>query len=452
MEYGIHGLQAEVSWGAKSSAVLFWQRSGVTTSVFCLPGDDILLSKRMARNLRERNVPEETIVAFQENPFILDALCKSFVRYTKFAMWIGTYGVKDPAEVSSIILRRPILLKTPIKYLDKNMKRYGMLGMKDEQIGKMALENPAIMSFDHKMLMDIIKRFRRVGIMQEDLSSMITTCPSVLSPSFHLQLSSTVEWLIRELDLGAQKTRQAILHSPWLLDLSQNDLNKTKAYFRGQLGLTTDQLKRMVHRNPAWIGANMDTQVLPIVDYFKRVYGMNNSHIGNLFATQPGLILRTVESLDKNREYLLSLGMSLKDLQNVASKSPSALYIDLESSLKLKVQFLERELERPVLDIVKYPGYLACRLPIILLRSGYLGPRRSSVNLGKLVNPSLDVFIKCSGLSADVFKRFESEWTVPPKWKCYVPFPESIDEQLETIDVSSEDRPKVYREGAAGYW
>lgn len=446
-------LQVEVPCGIKNHAVLFWQGLGVSTSVFCLPGDDILLSKKMARNLREKGVPEETILEFQANPYILDALCKSFVRYTKFAAWIGNYGVKDPADISSIILRRPMLLKTPIKYLEKNMQRYGMLGVEGKQLGKMALENPSIMSIDHKMLMGLIKRFRRVGVSQEDLCAVVTVCPSVLSPTYELQLSSTVEWLVKELDLGAQKTRQAILQSPWLLDTSQEDLSRKKAYFRSHLGLTVDQMKKMVHRNPAWIGANMDTQILPKVEYFKRVYKMNHPCIGNLFATQPGLILRSIESLEKNREYLLSLGLSSEDLLRIALKSPSALYIDLESSLKRKVQFLVQELQRPVADIIKYPGYLACRTWIILLRAGYLGARRSSVNLGKLVDPSLDVFIKCSGLPIDVFRRFESEWIVPPKWKCFIPFSETSKELEESANVSiSLERPKVYREGTGGYW
>lgn len=451
------GSSARLKWiGSNSHTHTGDSGSGcVSTSVFCLPGDDILLSKKMARQLREHGVPENNVLKFQENPFILEALCKSFVRYTKFAEWIGTYGVKDPGDVSSIIIKRPTLLRTPRKYLEKNMKRYGMMGFKQHDLGKLALSNPAIMVFDHKMLIGAIRQYKRVGISPEDFRSMVTTTPTILSLSYDLKLQTTIQWLINKLGLGAQKVRQTVLHSPWLLERSEIELDTLKTYFRGNLGLTVEHLKRMTMRNPGWIGADLKKEVVPMVQYLKTEYGINEQVIGNLFSTQPGLLVKPVENMKVNREYLMSLGLSAEDMVTVLRKAPTALYIDCDCSLKLKMDFLQNELKKSVMTIVECPGYLACRMRIILLRSEFLGPSRKDVKLRRLVEPDTEAFVIKTGKSTmQIFEQFKSEWTVPPKWKKYFPFPANdLQEGNDGAnDPVNDSKPAVYREGEKGYW
>ncbi|GMH41630.1 hypothetical protein BSKO_09540 [Bryopsis sp. KO-2023] len=436
-------------------------RIPITTSVYCLPGDEELLIKKLERKLADRGVPKEQISQMQENRYIAEALVKSFVRYTKLEDYMKGYGVTEPSQIAEMVIRRPILLKGTIKSFKKNLVRYEMLGVDFEEVGPMAVANPALLMCEHKTLMEVVRRFRDLGIRQEQLGRMLVACPSILTPSLMFKLESLLDWLVRDIKLSSQKVKQVLVRSPWLLEWPKEKLDDLKRCFRKRLGVSAERVRLMLKRNPGWLGLDLEGEILPKVKHFESEYDLSPKEVGNLFATQPGLILAPIENAKRNRDYLQgSHGLSHQDMVKIAKQSPTTLYIDLEQSLKLKVRFLEEELGKSIRDAVDYPGYFACRTSILMLRGAFLGPEgRVQTELRDLVIPSTQDFVeRVAKSNMHTFEKFSNSWFVPPKWECYIEGPKQEEVYRKEDGDGVEDgeqhkeRPLVFREGQHGLW
>ena len=177
--------------------------------------------------------------------------------------------------------------------------------------------------------------------------------------------------------LDHAQLKKMVLSRPQLLSYSLSNVRSTTAYFRKELGLSSDEYASMLRSYPSVLMHSVDTRLRPTVDFLQNECGGGRDNWTSwkrVVYSYPSIFSYSTErTLSPKLNFLCgndagnvrSLGLSRSELSQVVSKFPPTLWLS-EDNLRFKLDFLVESLGLEGSDlrtiIVSYPQVLGLSL------------------------------------------------------------------------------------------
>jgi hypothetical protein len=177
--------------------------------------------------------------------------------------------------------------------------------------------------------------------------------------------------------LDHAQLKKMVLSRPQLLSYTLFNVRSTTAYFREELGLSSDEYASMLRSYPSVLMYGVDTRLRPTVDFLQNECGGGRDNWTSwkrVVYSYPSIFSYSTErTLSPKLNFLCgndagngrSLGLSRSELSQVVSKFPPTLWLS-EDNLQCKLDFLFDELGLEGSDlrtiIVSYPQVLGLSL------------------------------------------------------------------------------------------
>ena len=177
--------------------------------------------------------------------------------------------------------------------------------------------------------------------------------------------------------LDHAQLKKMVLSRPQLLSYTLSNVRSTTAYFREELGLSSDEYASMLRSYPSVLMYGVDTRLRPTVDFLQNECGGGRDNWTSwkrVVYSYPSIFSYSTErTLSPKLNFLCgndagngrSLGLSRSELSQVVSKFPPTLWLS-EDNLQCKLDFLFDELGLEGSDlrtiIVSYPQVLGLSL------------------------------------------------------------------------------------------
>ena len=202
------------------------------------------------------------------------------------------------------------------------------IGLPDEVMWKITNEHGSVLGFTVQNLEQKISLLRRMmNLTDDDVRTILTKQPPILHLSARRNLSPTILFLVRALDLSKTELRSLVVAYPCILCYSMQNLSKKLEFYRTELELDTNQIRE-------------------------------------LLLSDPRLLCAAVESLEMRLGFLhKEIKIPIKDLQTIIRKNPRIMLYSLMDNLQPKIiSFLIMRLYMDPKDIVKlltsYPAIM----------------------------------------------------------------------------------------------
>ena len=162
-----------------------------------------------------------------------------------------------------------------------------------------------------------------------------------LSHGQHIEtkLKPKLKWL-RHLGLSHDQVSKVVAASPAILGLSIEQNLKPKVQWLLDLGLSKTQAAKAVATSPAILGLSIEQNLKPKAQWLLDL-GLNKSQVAKAVATFPTILgLSLQQNLKPTVQWLLDLGLSKAHVAKAVSTNPAILGYSIEQNLKLTEQWL----------------------------------------------------------------------------------------------------------------
>jgi mTERF domain-containing protein len=218
--------------------------------------------------------------------------------------------------------------------------------------------------------------------------------------------------------LDHAQLKRMVLSRPQLLSYALSNVRATTAYFREELGLSSDEYASVLRSYPSVLMHGVDSRLRPTVNFLQNECGGGRDNWTSwkrVVYSYPSIFSYSPErTLSPKVKFLCgnddgddaqSLGLSRSELSQVVSKFPPTLWLS-EENLRSKLDFLVESLGLEGSDlrtiIVSYPQILGLSLPNNLMPkvNFFLDAEESSGDYAEAHRS-----IRC-GLSKDQLREF----------------------------------------------
>ena len=152
-------------------------------------------------------------------------------------------------------------------------------------------------------------------------------------------LRPKLKWL-RQLGLSHDQVTKVVSTSPAILGYSIEQNLKTKAQWLLDLGLKRTQVAKAVANSPSILGLSIERNLKPTVQWLWDL-GLNKAEIAKAVATYPAILgLSIDQNLELTVQWLLDLGWNKTHVAKAVATSPAILGLSIQNNLNTKAQWL----------------------------------------------------------------------------------------------------------------
>jgi mTERF domain-containing protein len=249
-----------------------------------------------------------------------------------------------------------------------------------EVMWKITNDNGCILGFTVQNLEHKINLLRRMmNLTDEDVRIIITKQPSILHMSANRNISPTVLFLVRSLDLSKTDLRELVVAYPCILCYSMQNLARKLSFFLKDLGLDVVSVRELLVAEPKLLCAGVSSGLEPRLVFLHREIGIPISDLRTIVKANPKLLLY---SLEKNLRaklisfFIMRLHMEPKDILKLLKSYPLIMDYSLENHMLPIAKYFLTELEFSPMEmrriLLKFPRLMTHSLFKIKHVVGYL--------------------------------------------------------------------------------
>jgi hypothetical protein len=217
------------------------------------------------------------------------------------------------------------------------------LGLSEEVMWKITFEAGSVLGMtvaNVRRKVDVLRE--NMNLSDDDLRTIIGRQPTILQLSADKNISPTILFLVRALDLGRDDLRLLILASPTILSYKQSNLQSKISFFRRLMDFSVDECRDLLLAEPKLLRAGVRTGLVPRMRFLVRDMDIPMEKLRPIVQKNPRILLYSLDDnlIPKLIFYLImTLGMDLKQVERILLSYP---YI------------LDYNLHRHILPITKY--------------------------------------------------------------------------------------------------
>lgn len=217
-----------------------------------------------------------------------------------------------------------------------------------------------------------------IKLSDDELRQLLSSMPSLLQLSANKNLSPTILFLIRQLDLGTKDLRVLVLGCPSLLTYSIQNLQKKLEYFQNTLGCTLEETRKLLLKEPKLMASSAQEGLLSRYRFLRNELEIPRDDIRTIVQKNPRILLMSV---DKNLQpkliffMIMTLMLTPNDVRKILLKFPGILNYNLDNHiLPITRYFLSLDVSTVEIGnmLLKFPRLVTNSLVKIKHVVGYL--------------------------------------------------------------------------------
>jgi hypothetical protein len=253
------------------------------------------------------------------------------------------------------------------------------LGISEDTMWKITNEAGSILGLKASTLREKVEVVRTsMNLSDEDVKSLITSFPTFLHLSAKQNLSPTILFLLRQLDLGRQELKSLVLGCPAILGYSISNLNDKLSFFTDTMGFSTKECREILLQEPKLMTSSAKTGLLPRFQFLRKEVQIPTANLQTIIKKNPRILTMSV---DQNLQpklifyFIMTLYMETEEVKKLLLSYPQILNYNLENHIQpitryfLSLDVSAYEFSRMLL---RFPRLLTYSLAKIKHQVGYL--------------------------------------------------------------------------------
>jgi len=223
---------------------------------------------------------------------------------------------------------------------------------------------------------DLLRKMMKLS--EEEIRKLLSAHPGLLQLSTNKNLSPTILFLLRQLDLGTNELKAFVLGCPSLLAYSIPNLQEKLHFFDEVLGCTIEETRKILLTEPKIMTCSINGGILPRYHFLLREVHIPKDDIRTILKKNPRILLMSVEeNLQPKIIFFLimTLRMTPKDVRTLLLKYPGFLNYNLDNHILPMIRYflsLDISAREISLILLKFPRLVTNSLVKIKRTVGYL--------------------------------------------------------------------------------
>ncbi|KAJ7965218.1 Mitochondrial transcription termination factor family protein [Quillaja saponaria] len=268
-----------------------------------------------------------------------------------------------------------------------------------------------------------------IGVSRREIGGVLTRYPEILGMRVGRVIKPFVEYL-ESLGIPRLAIARLIEQRPHILGFSLKEKVKPNVESLEEFNVRKTSLPYIIAQYPEIIGIDLKPKLLTQQSLLNSVLDMDTEDFGRVVEKMPQVVSLTSAPMVKHVDFLKECGFSLQQMRKMVVGCPQLLALNIDI-MKLSFDFFEKEMKRPLDDLVTFPAFFTYGL------ESTVKPRHKMV-AKKGLKCSLAWMLNCSD------EKFEQRMEY-----------DTIDlEEMETeqsFDMNSLMEPQIDDESASDY-
>ena len=253
------------------------------------------------------------------------------------------------------------------------------LGISEDIMWKITNDAPSVLGLKAKNVCNKVRVLQSlVGFTDAEIRQLITSQPTLLQLSAKKNLSPTILYWIRQLQIGKKELKTLILGCPALLKYSRANIHRKLVFFQTTMGYSLSECRKILIKDPRLLMCSVRTGLIPRLNFLHKEVGISLPDIRKIALKNPRILRMSVEQNLTPKcifYFIMTLQMQNKDVAKILLKYPQILDYNLEHHILpihhyfLSLEFSTHEFSR---ILQRYPRLITYSLIRIKRRIGYL--------------------------------------------------------------------------------
>ncbi len=253
------------------------------------------------------------------------------------------------------------------------------LGISEDVMWKITNDAPSVLGLKANNVRNKVRVLQSlVGFSDAEIRQLITSQPTLLQLSVKKNLSPSILYWIRQLQMGKQELKTLILGCPALLKYSKSNVHAKLMFFQTTMGYSLSECRKLLVKEPRLLTSSVKTGLIPRLQFLHKEVVISLPDIRTIVQKNPKILLMSVEQNLTPKcvfYFIMTLQMQTEDVGKLLKKYPQILDYNLEHhTLPIHHYFLSLDFSTYEFSriIQKYPRLVTYSLIHIKRRIGYL--------------------------------------------------------------------------------
>lgn len=253
------------------------------------------------------------------------------------------------------------------------------LGLSDTAMWRITFEASSALGMATAVIRHKVNVLREtMDLSDVDVRAIIERQPTILHLSADKNISPTILYLLRALDLGRDDLRVLVLACPAVLGYSINNLRSKIGFFTHLMEYTREECRELLLQEPNLIRASVNTGLVPKLQFLMDDIELPLDKLKRIVQTNPSILLLSLEKnlIPKLVYYMImKLQMSTIQVHKLLLAYPKILDYNLDRAILPTTLYFVNELEFSPLEfrniLLKFPRIVTHSLRKIKYAVGY---------------------------------------------------------------------------------
>ncbi|TXG63570.1 hypothetical protein EZV62_010564 [Acer yangbiense] len=305
---------------------------------------------------------------------VLDYLGKLGVRKSTFTEFLRRYP--QVLHASVVVDLAPV-----VKYLQG-------LDIKLSDIPRVLERYPEVLGFKLEGTMSTsVAYLVGIGVARREIGGILTSYPEILGMRVGRVVKPFVEYL-ESLGIPRFAIAKLIEKRPHMLGFGLEERVKPNVESLLEFYVRREMLPSVVAQYPEMIGIDLKPKLIGQQNLLKSIIDSSPEDIGSIIEKMPQVVSVTNSAIIKHVDFLKDCGFSLDQVRRMVVGCPQVLALNIDI-MKLSFNYFQREMQRPLDDLVAFPAYFTYGLESTI-------KRRHKMIVKKGLKCSLSWLLNCS--------------------------------------------------------
>ncbi|KAL6208534.1 hypothetical protein ACLB2K_019483 [Fragaria x ananassa] len=309
---------------------------------------------------------------------VLDYLGKLGVRKSTFTDFLRRYP--QVLHASVVVDLAPV-----VQYLQ------GM-DIKPDDIPRVLERYPELMGFKLEGTMSTsVAYLVGIGVARREIGGVLTRYPEILGMRVGRVIKPFVDYL-ENLGIPRLGVARLIEKRPHILGFGLEERVKPNIESLLEFHVRKESLASVVAQYPEIIGIDLKPKLVSQQSSLKSVIDLGPEDFGRVVEKMPQVVSLSDKPMMKHVDFLKNCGFSLEQMRKMVTGCPQLLALNLDI-MKLSFDFFQKEMQRPLDDLVAFPAFFTYGLESTIKPRHKMVTRKGlKCSLGWLLNCSDEKF------------------------------------------------------------
>lgn len=253
------------------------------------------------------------------------------------------------------------------------------LGISEDVMWKITNDAPSVLGLKANNVRNKVRVLQSlVGFTDAEIRQLVTSQPTLLQLSAKKNLSPTILYWIRQLQMGKKELKALIIGCPALLKYSRANVHAKLHFFQTTMGYSLSECRKLLIKDPRLLTCGVKSGLLPRLNFLHKELDIPLGDVRTIAMKNPRILRMSVEQNLTPKcifYFIMTLQLPNKDVAKILLKYPQILDYNLEDHILpihhylLSLEFSTYEFSRILL---RYPRLITYSLMRMKRRIGYL--------------------------------------------------------------------------------